>query len=297
MVRIIYLLLYNIASCPPCENEGLTVQGIQLTMLAARVLSLLILLCSSYLSAIAQPALPPHVSCSLKETVGLNSGPRPILNDCHAAINMIPDGGFFMVGGHRDDPKPIKLHITRPLTADGQHRTFLMPAMFRSGTCVVTVHCDDGYVPPRVPTQPTFPDAAAWMYIRVWPNVRHQAQVIMWACFEHDPDPNTRYGEAGARTLMPHGTGAGAWFSYRIRVSRVPPNGFPGDGWRYLQRANIIDISALDHYGSFRYWELEYNVYEPGGSSSGHGTKGVWGSRTPSGQKPKYHGQHPWLFA
>jgi len=173
----------------------------------ARVLSLLVLLCSSFLAVISQPAHPPHITCDFKDTVGLQGGPRPILSDCHAGIDMIPKGEFLVEGRDRDDPKPINLHVVRPLTAEDQPRTFLMPAMFRSGTWLVTVHSDDGHSPPVVPAQPSFL-AASWMYSMVWPDVRHETLLIMKTCFEHNSDPNNRFGEAYAHTEMPHGKDA-----------------------------------------------------------------------------------------
>ena len=83
-------------------------------------------------------------------------------------------------------------------------------------------------------------------------------------------------------------------FEYDIRVSGLPANRLPGDGWRYLQRVEAFDYSAGVQCGE---WELEYNFYEPGGWSSGHGTNGVFNTRKRGGKKPVYRGQYPWLLS
>lgn len=47
-------------------------------------------------------------------------------------------------------------------------------------------------------------------------------------------------------------------FNYEIQIIDSNP-GMPGDGW-------LVDKNN----------GYNYNVYEPGGSASGHGTKGYW---------------------
>lgn len=47
-------------------------------------------------------------------------------------------------------------------------------------------------------------------------------------------------------------------FRYEIQITDSDPD-MPGDGW-------LADTNT----------GLYFNIYEPGGSASGHGTKGVW---------------------
>ena len=96
----------------------------------------------------------------------------------------------------------------------------------------------------------------------------------------------------GVDTKSKIGSGRAAWFYYEVDLGYVPERGFPGDGWRYLK-----SLGPLSHADQDKHLEIEYNVYEAGGTASGHCTKGIWGTRTQGGVRPVYHGSFPWLFS
>jgi len=75
-----------------------------------------------------------------------------------------------------DSKKPISLKFEHP----GRNRTYLIPAAFRSGTCVILVSTLGSY--PHPPA-----NAASLMYFKVWPNVRKAAGKIVQKCSQQTP--------------------------------------------------------------------------------------------------------------
>lgn len=215
--------------------------------------------------------------------------PKPLAADCLAAIDMIHAGTYVLDGSIQ---RPLKIYLPK-----SARRLFLMPAIFRSGTCLVHVEairttdpaksvswhsqdpnavtflrtkiwskirrlgtCCARAVPYKEPNprrpKPTEPpegsQSASFLYTTVWPNVRRLATKVVKGCL---PNELAKGGDVEAQSKMGNLT-----YSYKITVSGVP-KGMPGDGkktcfcWRTHQPGVI-----------------QYNVYEPGGSSSGLGT-------------------------
>jgi len=193
---------------------------------------------------------------------------------------MIPSGEFLVKGDHflEENGKPkLKIHIP----PNDRNRKFFMPAIFRSGTCVIRVSADVHRRGLIRPNPPTFTNAASKMYSTVWPNVRQQATRIVQECLAKDPDGMRHYGGL----LHTESLLGDVRFPYQIRVE-APHMSFPGDG------ATYIDLEGVGPgFDTRRAWEVEYNVYEPGGTSSGHGRKGVNFLRGGMGRRPVYHGR------
>jgi len=217
--------------------------------------------------------------------------PKPLAADCLAAIDTIHSGAYELEG-----IIDLPLELRLPQSA---RRLFLMPAIFRSGTCLIHVEairntdlnrdvswhsqdsnavsflrtkvwrnikrlgtCCTKLTPDKEPSPeqfkptPTEPPpgskSASFMYTVVWPKARELATKVVKGCL---PNRMAKGGEVEAYSKMGNLT-----FSYKITVSGVP-EGMPGDGkkpcfcWRTHQPGVI-----------------QYNVYEPGGSSSGRGT-------------------------
>lgn len=68
--------------------------------------------------------------------------PKPLAADCLAAIDMIHAGTYILDGSIQ---KPLKIYLPK-----SARRLFLMPAIFRSGTCLVHVEAIRTLVQPRV---------------------------------------------------------------------------------------------------------------------------------------------------
>jgi len=106
-----------------------------------------------------------------------------IIADCHAALNIIPDGTITFDGVVR---RP--LHFTLPSNArDPKVRA---PAMFRSGHCAISVipdsHEHDDNFTLHLPI-----DAASMLYFKTWPAVRTVAQSIIDMCLPEERTGNT----------------------------------------------------------------------------------------------------------
>jgi len=189
----------------------------------------------------------------------------PRLSDCHAAINMIPSGAYHLDGQHLSQP----LHFYRP--PQYRDRTFLIPAIFRSGTCIVAVfaypsihelHTGRAHAPKK---------AATAMYNVIWPHVRSNATQITQRCLT----PVPKAGAKGGDQTVTHDLKGGAMrtsislgkasFPYAVDV-RGLPKGMPGDGWKVQLHPEERDA-------------ISFNVYEAGGEMSGQGRKGLWKAR------------------
>ncbi|MCJ1245234.1 hypothetical protein MMC30_002437 [Trapelia coarctata] len=216
----------------------------------------------SWGSLASSPDASPHSSPRTRFPISTNKidcapapGIPPQPADCHRAIAMI---------------------LQVRLSSSARTRRFALPAIFKAGSCMVTVSPDDTWTwrlggrtkPFALPLPDTM--VAGDMYGGVWPNVKRQASRIVRKCFGFAP--GARRGGGGIMgevvTKSPLG---GKEFPYQVKVEAVP-RGFPGDGWRAI-RVGGWDV-AKD-----RMLEVEYNVYEPGGVASGKGTRGVWGRR------------------
>lgn len=258
-------------------------------MLIAFLALLVILLHSPLGLAVASPPRSPtsspttpsspknqidHIDCTWYLQ---NRGPAPA--DCYAAISMIPSGDFLVQGDHFLDengrPK-LKIHIP----PHDRARKFFMPAIFRSGTCMIRVSADVDRRGLMRPNPPAFTNAAAKMYSTVWPHVRQRATEIVQECLAKDPDGLRHYG-GSVHTESALGD---VRFPYQIKVEE-PHKGFPRDG------ATYIDLEGVGPgFDVRRAWEVEYNVYEPGGTASGQGRKTANHLRGGMGRRPVYHG-------
>ncbi|MCJ1252043.1 hypothetical protein MMC30_009281 [Trapelia coarctata] len=212
---------------------------------------------------------------------------------------MIPSGEFLVNGDSTTDAHGVtklKLHFP-PNT---RTRKFYLPALFRSGTCLIKVVADiDRRAVMRSNLNraglPSWKNAASQMYSVVWPNVRKEATRMV----ERGHFPNS----VKTQSLMGEAT-----FPYKITVE-VAGQHIPHDGSTYIDAvkegprnrySNEVDTwSAWDydhnHNKPYNIWEVEYNVYEPGGSSSGHGRrKGIarsFSDKHPLSRRPAYYGR------
>ena len=219
---------------------------------------------------------------------------KPLAADCLAAIDMIHSGAYVLDGSIY---KPLQLQFPK-----SARRLFLMPAIFRSGTCLVHVEgirdidlsrstsghsqesnavsflrnkvwpkikrlgaCCAKVTPyeepvperPRPTEPPEGSKSASFMYTVVWPRVRQLATKVVKGCL---PNELAKGGEVDTYSML-----GNLKFTYKITISGVP-EGTPGDG-------NKIYFTWLTHQPGV----VQYNVYEPGGSSSGNGTPGFSG--------------------
>lgn len=97
-------------------------------------------------------------------------------------------------------------------------------------------------------------NAASEMYFTLWPSVRVLVNIILKECL------GNRSFHTGGTT---HAESRLGEFLFPYYVTVIPtPEGFPGDGWQARLTCGVRDVV--------------YNVYEPGGSALGHGTRGIW---------------------
>jgi len=172
-----------------------------------------------------------------------NAFPRPHVADCQAAINMIPSGMYNFDGSIF---RPLHSELPQSVRA----RKFLLPAAFRSGTCLILVESTlrHDVWEPHDRTPPV--RAASAMFTVVWPKARQYATQITQKCL-------VSRGKPAAGTVDLVSVLDNFVLHYRITVEGVAP-GMKGDGWRVQDWGNI------------------YNVYEANGLSRGRGTKGLW---------------------
>lgn len=88
------------------------------------------------------------------------------------------------------------------------------------------------------------------MYTKVWPRAKEWASKIVGKCPVSSESTSSGY-------VLTKSTLDDFGFEYHVGILEAPPS-MPGDGWKAA-----IGV-------------VTYNVYEPGGTSSGNGTKGVW---------------------
>ncbi|MCJ1246482.1 hypothetical protein MMC30_003690 [Trapelia coarctata] len=206
----------------------------------------------------------------------LRGGPRA--TDCYAAIDMIPSGDLLVEGDFSIDSNGAPI-LNMLLPPSARARKFYMPAIFRSGNCMVRVVADVSRRKLMRPNPPEFKNAASKMYSIVWPNVRAQATKVVQQCFEQKQGMQYMHGTVKTESLL-----GKVWFPYKITIEE-PHEGFPGDGATYIDLENIGP-----NFNTRGAWEIEYNVYEPGGTSSGQGHKGEDVVRGKMGKQPVYHG-------
>lgn len=245
---------------------------------------LAILLHSRLASAADSPDSPPSSrtrSSSASNTIVCNwylQHGGPLAADCYAAIAMIPSGAHLVQGDFSVDANGVSTLNTH-LPPSARTRKFYMPAIFRSGTCMVRVVADVSRKKLMRAGPPKFTNAASKMYSIVWPNVRNQATEIVEKCFDKEQGMQYRHGTVQTESLLDK-----VRFPYKITIEE-PHAGFPRDGATYIDLENIGP--NFDTRGA---WEVEYNVYEPAGTSSGQGHKGEDRLRGRMGKQPVYHG-------
>lgn len=99
------------------------------------------------------------------------------------------------------------------------------------------------------------------MYSIVWPNVREQATRILKKCAEEGPP---KAGDGVPEITLTGSWLDDAWFPYMIQIRSTYMKIFLDDGWKMAMPEDDLDVR-----------EMYYNVYEPGGTSSGVARKGV----------------------
>ena len=194
---------------------------------------------------------------------------------------MIPSGDLLVHGDYyvEENGSP-RLNAHLPIST--RSRKFFMPAIFRSGTCAVRVVADVDRRKDMRPNPPPIADAATRMYIIVWPNVRRQATRVVQQCLARVPGKKHIGGWVNTESLL-----GNVKFPYKVMVEE-PHKGFPKDGETY------IDLEGVGPgFNTKGAWEVEFNVYEPEGTSSGHGHRVEDKLRGRMGKQPVHHGvQH-----
>ncbi|MCJ1249746.1 hypothetical protein MMC30_006972 [Trapelia coarctata] len=144
--------------------------------------------------------------------------------DCNRAIQMIPDGSLDWDG---KEHAPLNYYL--PPSARG----YTTPAVFRSGSCVVTMDTNN-----RKP-QPGPMNAASEMYHGFWPEVKKSAERIAKKCFVD--------GNNGGHEFIEVDLG-GSEFRYIIALSAAP-------------------VNLAKHGEKWRLGALSFNVYDTAGGS------------------------------
>lgn len=167
---------------------------------------------------------------------------RARVDDRLAAINMLPTGKYELDGSRLHKP----LHLRLPQSV--RERQFYLPAIFHAGNCDVSVrHVGMNHKPSNA----DLPKPASAMYTTFWPTVRANATTMVNRCLKP-------MGEEDSALLTTTVMLERYAFRYEIQITDSDPD-MPGDGW-------LADTNT----GSY------FNIYEPGGSASGHGTRRVW---------------------
>jgi hypothetical protein len=194
------------------------------------------------------------------------------LADCRAAINMIPSGNIsfdLANSGNRSRSKPVDVYLDR----SNRKGPFLLPAAFRSRSCVVLVgppppQVRYSYPPPfRSRFQPPV-QAASAMYSKVWPEARRAATMIIERCqLRRTPGYRSLFnaGSITGNVLLD-----GQQYDYNVMV-RPAPRKMPGEGWK-------VYFYNPDHW---------YNVYEADGAPYSLPTgyiRGLWTFRDGPGR-------------
>jgi len=201
---------------------------------------------------------PPPIPVNLWNNIDCESDfwdEHPRLADCQAAIAVIPSGDFQVEPDDRLSRVPVKLLIP----PDRRNRTFILPAAFKSRTCLVTVRAHS--TRNMVPNPPQFTNAASKMYSVVWPNVKRLATRILEECAVEAPP---QAGDCVPGEIMTRSWLGDAWFPLIVHIWPTPKKDFPGDGWKVMMPEQDLGMR-----------ERSYNVYEQGGTSSGVGRKGT----------------------
>lgn len=119
------------------------------------------------------------IQCSFSHSQwnGLHSNYGAKIEDCKAAINIIPRGTV----SFDPDPRYAGSRHRPNIYLSERRRKLFLPAAFRSGTCSVSVlniagafNSDHGAPPPTV--------GADFLYFTVWPNARRLALYILEKC-------------------------------------------------------------------------------------------------------------------
>jgi hypothetical protein len=181
-------------------------------------------------------ALDGNLSCGWK----VRSDRRNFsLADCRAAINMIPTGTASFDPAavspwDRGRSNPISVHLDR---LDRKH-PFLLPAAFRSRTCVVLVSAHTSHPPAK---------GASAMYFTVWPEAKRAATRIIKECrvkkIRNIPlDPKTfKAGAFFGRTIL-----EGHDIYYGVSVMPAPQH-MPGEGWKvHFDRDTFFNVYEDD---------------------------------------------------
>lgn len=190
-----------------------------------------ILFYSTFILIIAEPM----ASCYIQgEGIGHDWSGKKMLQikipDCQAAKNLIPDGSISLGG---DISKPLKLHLP-PNACELKYR---VPAIFRSGSCMITVEAfwSTNRPPPE--------KGASALYFTLWPEVKKAAAEVIKHCLVW----KYAYNAGNVNTAVELG---GQKLSYWIYVMPTPAN-LPGNG-------ELLHI----HPGHGRQRRRPYRVWE-----------------------------------
>lgn len=137
--------------------------------------------------------------------------------DCATAIALIPDGTISLTGALS---KPLNFSVS-PLA----RRPYRIPAVFHSGTCIVTVDPAWRLLASAKDRAPE--NAASLMYFKVWPDVRRGAEEVLKQCLVWKYAFNAGFVGLSWKE-------GGLHWSFHVFVMPAPRD-MPGDG-RVLER-------------------------------------------------------------
>ena len=179
--------------------------------LTARLLGLLVLI-STHLAPTL--ALNEIVHCNqLISRAAVRS-----TSDCEAAIAIIPSPAYYFDSASPGDAReanPISVYLDH----SSRNRTFALPAVFRSGSCLVIVHPIGRPLAPQLPVR-----AASAMNFQFWPDVKRVATMITTECRE--TIKNRDVGSAEGNVHLD-----GQPFCYDVEITGAPRE-MPRDGWK-----------------------------------------------------------------
>ncbi|MCJ1245240.1 hypothetical protein MMC30_002443 [Trapelia coarctata] len=129
--------------------------------------------------------------------------PKSHAGDCLAAIDMIHSGAYVLDGSIH---KPLKLQLSK-----SAHRLFLMPAIFRSGTCLVHVEAiRNPDLVRSVSWHSQDSKAATFLRTKVWSNIKRLGTCCAKVAPYDEPKP-----ERPKPTEPPEGSKS-ASFTYTV---------------------------------------------------------------------------------
>ncbi|MCJ1245522.1 hypothetical protein MMC30_002726 [Trapelia coarctata] len=169
-------------------------------------------------------------------------------SDCDRAIALIPSLATFTFDpafpGHSSSPKPLDLHLSTP----SHQRTYVLPAAFHAGSCIVLVTSTTrNRSRLRDLRPPKGVKAATEMHTKVWPVAKARAAEIVDFCQLRTHYLDGMAGRLEERTLLKR------WpFSFQVTVRGAPHR------TRMAGRGKVRIWGVSRHH----YYDQMFNVYE-----------------------------------